>query len=150
MGKEIVWNVKLFNELTIDELYNILYLRCKVFEVEQNCPYLDADYKDQKAMHVMGYVDDKLIAYCRLFRPGDYFDEASIGRVVAEKEYRRYGYGHQLMDKAIELLAQVWNENRIVISAQHYLKKFYETHGFLAISDIYLEDNIPHIRMRRE
>jgi len=147
--KDVKWVVKPFNELTIDELYNILYLRCKVFEVEQNSPYLDTDYKDQKAMHVMGYIDDKLVVYCRLFRAGDYFEEASIGRVVADEEFRSFGYGHQLMDKAITTLAKIWGEERITISAQLYLQRFYENHGFIKVSDVYSEDNIPHIRMRK-
>lgn len=147
--KDVKWVVKSFSELTIDELYNILYLRCKVFEVEQNSPYLDTDYKDQKAIHVMGYVEGNMAVYCRLFRAGDYFDEAAIGRVVADTEYRRFGYGHQLMDKAIDLLVDIWGEYKVTISAQLYLREFYESHGFVKVSDVYLEDGIPHIRMKK-
>lgn len=149
MAERIKWQIKYFDELTIHELYNLLYLRCKVFEVEQNAPYLDTDYKDQKAMHLMGYIGEKMIVYCRLFRPGDYFDEASIGRVVSEPEFRKLGYGHQLIDKAIDVLNEEWNETLIVISAQLYLKEFYENHGFKQDSEPYLEDGIPHIRMKR-
>lgn len=148
-NKELTWVVKPFDELTIQELYAILYLRCKVFEVEQNSPYLDTDYKDQKAMHVMGYVDGKLVVYCRLFRSGDYFEHASIGRVVADADYRLFGYGHQLMEKAIDTLSDIWRETKIIISAQLYLRKFYEKHGFIKISEVYPEDKIPHIRMMR-
>lgn len=149
MTKAIKWVIKSFEQLFIDELYAILYLRCKVFEVEQNTPYLDIDYKDQKALHVMGYIDEKLVTYCRLFKPGDYFNEACIGRVVCDTNHRRFGYGHDLMEKAIKTLSEEWDETVITISAQLYLKKFYESHGFIQISEIYLEDNIPHIRMRR-
>lgn len=149
MTGNISWKIKAFCELTIDELYAILYLRCKVFEVEQNCSYLDTDYKDQKALHLMGYIDNKLITYCRLFKPFDYFNEASIGRVVCDADYRHMGYGHQLMEKAIVTLRDRWDETIITISAQLYLKQFYESHGFKQNSDTYLEDNILHVRMCR-
>jgi ElaA protein len=115
--------------------------------MEQDAPYLDMDYKDQKALHLHGYMDDQLIAYCRMFRSGDYFDEASIGRVTVAKEYRRYGYGHDLMERAIDAEKEILGETTITISAQLYLQKFYESHGFIRISDVYLEDGLPHIRM---
>lgn len=146
---EIKWTVKSFSELTVPELYEILHLRCKVFVVEQDAPYLDLDYKDQLALHLCGYVDDKLVAYSRLFKSGDYFKQASIGRVVVATEYRRFGYGHALMDEAIRLQKDILNEHKITISAQLYLKFFYESHGFIKTSEEYLEDGIPHIQMQQ-
>ena len=143
------WVVVSYEDLSKDELYEMLHLRVKVFVVEQNCHYLDLDKKDQKAHHVLGYYNGELVAYCRLFGKGDYFDTASIGRVVVASQFRRYGFGHQLMDKAIELQAELFGETELTISAQLYLKKFYESHGFIKISDEYLEDEIPHIRMKR-
>lgn len=117
--------------------------------VEQDAPYLDLDYKDQKALHLHGYTDDKLVAYCRLFRQGDYFEEASIGRVIVAKEFRMYSYGHDLMDRAVKIVEEMLNETDITISAQLYLKQFYESHGFRQTSDMYLEDGLPHIQMKR-
>jgi len=149
MNNKLKWIIKYFQQLTIGQLYDILYLRNEVFVVEQQAAYLDTDYKDQKALHVLGYVDDKLAVYCRLFKAGDYFDEASIGRVVASPRYRKYGYGHLLMDKAIELMKTDLNEDIITISAQLYLQKFYESHGFERMSETYLEDGIPHIQMKK-
>ena len=73
---------KKFSELNITELYEILQLRAEIFVVEQDCVYQDIDFKDQKSLHVFGYKNDKIIAYTRIFRPGDYFDNASIGRVL--------------------------------------------------------------------
>lgn len=150
MEKEILWKISKFSELTIDEIYEILHLRCKIFVVEQDAPYLDMDYKDQKALHVCGYTDGKLVAYCRVFKAGDYFDEACIGRVIVAQEYRKYGFGHELMKKALETEASVFGETKITISAQQYLKKFYESHGFRQTSDMYLEDGLPHIQMKKE
>lgn len=150
MADTITWQIDYFKELDIYKLYNLLYLRAEVFVVEQDCPYLDVDNKDQKAVHLQGYLGEKLVAYCRLFKPGDYFEEASIGRVIVAADYRKYGYGHQLMTKAIELQASLLNETKITISGQLYLKKFYESHGFIQTSDTYLEDNIPHIQMKLE
>ncbi len=149
MRKPIVWKVSAFGELSTDELYAILHLRGKVFVMEQNAPYLDMDYKDQKALHLHGYIDGELIAYCRLFKSGDYFEEASIGRVIIVEECRKYGYGHELMKKAIEVTEEILRETAITISAQQHLKAFYEGHGFGQTSEMYLEDSIPHIEMKR-
>lgn len=147
MTSILAWQVKQFNDLTIHELYDILHLRGKIFIVEQNAPYIDLDYKDQKALHLFAYKNNQLVAYCRLFKRGDYFDEASVGRVIVAEEYRRYGYGHQLMEKAIEMEMSLLNESKITISAQLYLQNFYESHGFERISDVYLEDGLPHVKM---
>jgi ElaA protein len=150
MKKDILWKVNRFDEFTINELYDILHLRCKIFVVEQDAPYLDVDYKDRKALHLHGYVDNKLVAYCRIFKAGDYFDEASIGRVIVREEYRKYGYGHDLMKKAIKLGETELKETKFTISAQLYLKKFYESHEFEQTSEKYLEDGLPHIEMKKK
>jgi len=149
MPNTLTWLVNSFDELDIHKLYKILYLRTSIFIVEQDTVYFDLDNKDQKAIHVQGYLGDELVAYCRLFKRGDYFEEASIGRIVVAKEYRRYGYGNQLLERAIELEKTLLNETKITISAQLYLKKFYESHGFRQTSDTYLEDGIPHLQMKR-
>ncbi len=138
---------KKFSELSTAELYGILQLRSEVFVVEQDCVYQDIDFKDQKAMHVIGLKNDKIIAYTRVFKPGDYFEEASIGRVVVAQNERKFGYGHVIMEHSIEAIKAYFNETTIKISAQQYLKSFYESHQFQQISEAYLEDNIPHIAM---
>lgn len=145
----LTWKIDKFDELDVFRLYKILHLRADVFVVEQDAAYLDPDNKDQCAIHLQGYIKDRLVAYCRLFRRGDYFEDACIGRVVVAKEYRRYGYGHQLMKKALELEESLFEESVITISAQLYLKEFYESHGFVQISEVYLEDGLPHIKMKR-
>jgi ElaA protein len=139
--------VKNFSELNTSELYQILQLRSEVFVVEQDCVYQDLDFKDQKALHVIGIKKDKIIAYTRVFGPGDYFKEASIGRVVVDVKERKFGYGHDLMKASIKAIQDKFNTLEITISAQVYLRKFYESHGFKKIGDEYLEDGIPHIEM---
>ena len=141
---------KTFSELTTNELYAILQLRSEVFVVEQDCVYQDLDYKDQKSLHVLGFKDDKIIAYTRIFKPGDYFTEASIGRVVVKDSERKYGYGHDLMKASIKAVKIHFNTSEITISAQVYLTKFYNSHGFKKVSEEYLEDGIPHIEMLRK
>ncbi|MFK5957511.1 MAG: GNAT family N-acetyltransferase [Lutibacter sp.] len=138
---------KSFSELTTNELYAILQLRSEVFVVEQDCVYQDVDGKDQKALHVIGVKNNKIIAYTRIFKPGDYFTKASIGRVVVAKKEREFGYGHVIIKHSIKAIKKYFNETSIKISAQTYLKKFYESHGFLKIGEEYLEDGIPHIGM---
>lgn len=141
--------IKRFNELSAEEVYQILRLRAEVFIVEQNCVYQDIDNKDQKALHLIGVYDEKIVAYSRLFKPNDYFEQASIGRVVIDKEYRDRKWGHVLMQTAIEAIQKYFGETKITISAQEYLQKFYESNGFVKRDESYLEDGIPHIEMRR-
>ncbi|MCL4136984.1 UNVERIFIED_CONTAM: hypothetical protein GTU68_047983 [Idotea baltica] len=144
---------KSFSELTTTELYQILQIRSEVFVVEQDCVYQDIDFKDQKALHVFGFkseiLGDKIVAYTRIFKPGDYFKNASIGRVVVAPSERKYGYGHYLMKASIKAIKENFKVDAITISAQVYLKKFYESHQFKKVGEEYLEDGIPHIRMDR-
>ena len=145
----LTFKIKRFNELSINELYKILQLRSEVFVVEQNCVYQDIDGKDEKAIHVLGYYNGDLAAYSRLFNKGYYFEQASIGRVVVSPKFRDKKFGHNLMHTSIEAIKEHFNETAITISAQEYLKNFYESHGFTQTSEMYLEDDIPHIQMKR-
>lgn len=142
--------VKAFNELSIQDLYSILKLRSEVFVVEQNCVYLDIDGKDQKALHVLGFKKGKIVAYSRLFKPGDYFEFASIGRVVVHLNERDFKYGYDIMKASISAIKSHFNETTIRLSAQLYLKNFYNNLGFVAVGESYLEDDIPHIAMLKE
>ena len=143
------WKIKRFEALTAIELYNLLQLRSEVFVVEQNCPYQDVDNKDQIALHLIGEDNGETVAYARLFKPKDYFEQASIGRVVVKPSYRDKKLGHILMREAIYFMKHQFGETKITISAQLYLKKFYESHGFIQTSETYLEDDIPHIKMKK-
>jgi len=142
-------SVKTFNELTTEELYQILRLRSEVFVVEQDCVYQDVDNKDQKALHIMGIKDGEVVAYTRVFEPGDYFDNVSIGRVVVSQSQRKYGLGKQIMQASLAAIDQRFPDKPIEISAQSYLLKFYTELGFNAIGEEYLEDGIPHRRMMK-
>tara|TARA_R110002012_G_scaffold321377_2_gene548904 strand:- start:2580 stop:3023 length:444 start_codon:yes stop_codon:yes gene_type:complete len=138
---------KNFNDLTVDDVYAILQLRSEVFVVEQDCVYQDIDYKDQKAVHIIGYKNEKIVAYTRLFKPNDYFELASIGRVVVAKSERKHKYGYQIMEASITAVNAIFNETEIKISAQCYLEKFYTNLGFKPTGKTYLEDGIPHMAM---
>ncbi|MCL4156961.1 UNVERIFIED_CONTAM: hypothetical protein GTU68_026904 [Idotea baltica] len=139
--------IKTFQELSINELYYLLQLRSEVFVVEQDCVYQDVDGKDQKALHVLGYKNEKIVAYTRIFKPGDYFIESSIGRVVVKEEERQYNYGYDIMKASILAIKNHYNESTIKISAQKYLKRFYNNLEFFEVDEEYLEDGIPHIGM---
>ena len=146
---KLQFKIKRFNELSASELYQLLQLRSEVFVVEQNCVYQDIDGKDEKALHLLGEIDNKVVAYSRIFKPKDYFENASIGRVAIAEKYRAQKWGHQLMQEAISGIENNFGIQSITISAQLYLKKFYESHGFVQIGETYLEDGIPHIEMLR-
>ena len=139
--------VRNFKELSTKELYSLLQLRSEVFVVEQDCVYQDIDGKDERALHILGYEDGILIAYSRCFQAGDYFDEASMGRVLVRENYRKLGYGHKISTASIDAIAENFKATTIKISAQIYLVTFYESHGFKTFGDRYMEDGIPHIAM---
>ena len=139
----MIWEIKEWTELSTSEVENIFSLRSEVFVVEQDCVYQDIDGKDQKAKHVLGKKDGEIVAYARIFKPGEYFKEASFGRAVVKKTERGKGVGDELVINCLENI----NEEEIKISAQSYLKGFYGKHGFKAEGNEYLEDGIPHTAM---
>jgi ElaA protein len=122
-------------------------MRSEVFVVEQNCIYQDIDYKDQKAIHVLLKKNKELIGYTRIFNKGDYFKNASIGRVLVSKNNRKNNYGSRLMEASIKVIKTKFKASKISISAQTYLKQFYNNLGFKVTGEEYLEDGIPHIAM---
>ncbi len=142
--------IKSYAELTKEQLYRILQLRAAIFVVEQNCPYLDVDGLDQKAYHALGTSEGEICAYTRIFKGGDYFEDPSIGRVLVAKEARGKEFGKKIMQASLQFIEEHWKETHTVISAQLYLVKFYEDLGFKSIGEEYLEDDIPHIKMKRD
>ena len=142
------WTLKSFDKLTVSEFHDIIQLRLEIFVVEQDCPYQDLDGKDKVALHLFGATTEgKIIAYTRLFGPGDYYKEAAIGRVVVHKDYRKDGIGFELMKRSIDQVESHYRTNTIKIGAQRYLRKFYESLGFVSTGDFYMEDGIPHMYM---
>lgn len=141
------WYIKKFNELSIEELYEILRIRNEVFILEQECPYQDCDYKDTNAYHLFSMEEGKIVSYLRILEKGISYNEISIGRVLVNKNYRGKTFAKEGMLKAINFIENALKENSIRISAQKYLMNFYKTFGFVEVSETYLEDNIPHIEM---
>src|SRR6056297_1655435 len=139
--------IKRFEEFNLNDFYEIIKIREEVFIVEQTCVYQECDGKDRKAFHLACMEDGKLMAYLRILEKGVSYDEISIGRVLVNKEYRGRGLGKKLLEKAIEFIDSELNEYEIRISAQQYLTRFYESFGFKVVSDMYLEDGIPHVEM---
>lgn len=140
--------VKQFNQLTVEELYEILRLRAEVFVVEQNCAYQDLDDIDKEAYHVYLKEEGKILAYLRVIDKEKRLDEVSIGRVISLK--RRCGLGTKLMAEGVKVAKEKYGAKRIKIGAQCYAQPFYEGCGFRQVSGEYLEDGIPHIYMMYE
>ena len=145
----INWICKHFDLLTPHELYAMLQLRCQIFVVEQNCVYLDIDNNDY-CYHLMGFDGDLLVASTRLLGPNTVYEEMSIGRVVNAVSHRGRGIGQALMNNSIEHCYRLYGKGTIKIGAQLYLKRFYESFGFVQTGDIYLEDDIKHIKMLKK
>ncbi len=139
--------IKTFPEISTEELYKILRLRSEVFVVEQNCVYQDMDNKDQKAIHLLYKQEEEVIGYTRIFKPGDYYENPSIGRVVISKTERGKDLGKKIMFESINYIKENLGAKKIELSAQKYLDKFYRDLGFYTSGEEYLEDGIPHQRM---
>ncbi|QHE50774.1 GNAT family N-acetyltransferase [Pontibacillus sp. HMF3514] len=142
------WMYKSYEELTKQELHDMIKARIDVFVVEQNCPYPEVDGYDPEANHL--WLEDqhgKIIAYCRLFLSGVKYSEASIGRILVLKEMRGKGYAKKLMTRALSVIKDQYGEQAVKIQAQEYLLDFYGSFGFEGVTEIYLEDGIPHVDM---
>lgn len=146
----ILWDIKKFKDLTTEELYDLLRLRVDVFVVEQACPYPELDGRDthEATLHVAAWTENHTpVAYLRILAPGVSYPDVSLGRVVVAKAFRGQGLSHCLIKHAVGVIQERWPGHSITISAQEHLKSFYQSHGFIPVSDIYLEDDIPHMIM---
>ncbi len=144
------WQLLPFAELTLDTLYELMKLRVDIFVVEQNCPYPELDEKDRAAgaMHLLGRSSSgELLAYARLLPAGVSYSQVSIGRVAVAAKARGGGRARKLMQEAIGGCHKLWPAEDIKIGAQEYLRAFYQSLGFEAVSEVYLEDGIPHLDM---
>ncbi|NQZ81005.1 MAG: GNAT family N-acetyltransferase [Colwellia sp.] len=158
MTNTIQWQIKSFKELSLDELYDFLKLRIDVFVVEQTCFYPDLDNADRHpdTRHLLGYTHSKeqtkqLVGYLRILPKGQTYENyISIGRVATTANKRGQGLGHQLMQQALQACQKYFPQQEIKISAQEHLEKYYNQYGFIKISAMYLEDDIPHIAMLKQ
>lgn len=139
--------MKAFEELSRDELYELLALRTDIFVVEQDCPYPELDFKDQHSLHVLGYQYDHLVACARIVLPlieGDLF---SIGRLAVRQNFRGLGYARHLFARCLQHCRDTWPGAGITVMAQIYLEDFYAGFGFETFTDPYEEDGITHVDM---
>ena len=146
MNSELKLHKKTFGELTLDELYELLRVRSEVFVVEQNCVYQDMDGDDKQSIHLWLTKGDKVVALARVCPAGVHLSENSIGRVITTE--RGKGYGEQIMRAAIDAAVEHFGATLIEIEAQEYALAFYEKVGFRKVSDVFMLDNIPHVRMQ--
>lgn len=143
------WTWSRFEELGVENLYDALALRCRVFVLEQG-PYQDPDGLDSDSWHLLGRHDaGALRAYLRVVDPGIKYDEPSLGRVITAPEARGTGLGRRLLAEGVARCEAVWPGRGIRISAQAHLERFYAAYGFERVGEDYLEDNIPHVEMWR-
>lgn len=144
------WKICSYDDLSKQELHQIMILRQKVFVVEQDCPYQDADSKDFNSHHLMGFDENKqIIAYLRIVAPDISYQEVSLGRIVTDIDERGTGLGIELMKTGLQFTESIYGKVDVRISAQTYLVSFYEKFNFVSTGNEYLEDNIPHTEMLR-
>ena len=142
------WEIKNFEELSLSELYEVMRIRAEIFVKEQNCAYNDLDNKDNIAKHLLAKEKNKIIAYARIFKEGDFYEEKmAIGRILVSEKKRKEKIGHKLVQKGIDYCKQNYPNKVIKISAQSQLREFYKKIGFVYKGETYLEDGIPHSSM---
>lgn len=148
----INWICKHHTQLSTQELYAILRLRADVFVVEQQCVYLDVDGQDLigDTCHLMAWRDEQLAAYLRLLAPIQQDGDVVVGRVVTAPSARGQGIGHEMMVHALDHAEKQWPGHSIFLSAQAHLQGYYRRYGFDPVGEVYVEDGIPHIGMRRK
>jgi ElaA protein len=152
MTNKLEWQNNSFQQLSNALLYEIIKLRVDVFVVEQNCAYAELDNKDNhpETIHVTASKSSELVAYARILPPGLSYSEVSMGRFIVKESFRRQGIGKELVSKCLAEKFRIWPNYKIKISAQEYLKPYYEYFGFRVVSDSYLEDGIPHVEMLKD
>ncbi len=144
------WKLKAFDEMSIDELYNILRERVDVFVVEQQCAYREIDNFDQSSYHLYACEGEEIAAYARILPAGTAYQELSIGRVLVKESYRGRGFATELMTKALDFIREELKGESVRLQAQEYLLHFYSSFGFEKISGVYLDEGIPHADMLLE
>ena len=146
----LTWNWTRFGGLSGDDVYDMLALRAVIFVVEQDCVYLDPDGLDRDAWHLLGRgAEGRLLAYVRVVDPGRKYAQPSIGRVVVDPSQRGTGLGHVLIAEALRRCEATWPGAPNRIGAQAHLQGFYGRHGYVAVGEVYLEDDIEHVDMER-
>ncbi len=149
----IEWKTEKFHQLSLDQLFDFLQLRVDVFVVEQQCAYRELDDLDRhvETRHLSGRNNGgQLITYARILPPGLRYPEVNLGRFVVKAGSRKQGIDHQLLQTALQEISHCWPKTPMRISAQDYLQAFYAQYGFIRVSDVFLEDGIPHVEMVKE
>lgn len=142
------WTIKHFNELSTNELYEIIKSRLEVFTEEQQVTEQDLDDKDKDNFHLFAIENGRVVAYCRLLRAGVSYEEPSIGRVAVLKSHRRRGIAEEMMLEGIKFIKSEFDVQHITLSGQVYAKGLYKKVGFSEYGEIYDEAGIPHIKMK--
>ena len=146
-----MFEIKKFNDLTVNEMYEIAKSRFEIFVCEQKIvEEQDFDDKDKVCHHIMLKENERVVAYCRIVPKGIGYDYISVGRVLVLSSHRRKGIAQEMMKVALEFIKNNLDEKTVVLSAQLYAKGLYESVGFNVISDVYDEVNIPHVKMKVE
>ena len=145
--QNLQWSWKSFEQITKEELYEILSFRQSIFVVEQKSWYQDADGLDNISLHLLLKENAFLVGYLRLIPPGKKYDTPSIGRIAIKENLRGNAIGSELVKRGIKKSSETYLTDSVTISAQNYLTKFYQNHGFTIQGEVYDEDGIPHVKM---
>lgn len=144
----LAWFVQHYRDLSLNDFHDIISLRIEVFVIEQNCPYQELDGKDKSAWHIFAKnMHGQVIATLRIVPSQTAGNNPSIGRVVVKQDWRGIALGHLIMEKAMAFIREEFGQISVKLSAQEHLQSYYERHGFQRVTEMYLEDEIPHVGM---
>lgn len=136
------FKAKYFDELTTRELYEIARARTEVFLLEQKIICQDLDGVDYDSLHCFLEENGRVIAYLRAYRHGD---GVKIGRVLSVTH--GIGLGRELMKRSLDVIREKFACSEISLHAQKRAEIFYHKQGFKTVSPVFLEDDIPHVKM---
>lgn len=139
------WKIVSFQEFSVEELYDVMKLRFDVFVLEQECLYQEFDGRDQGGFHLLLKDGGKLVGTARVLPESE---RVYMGRIVLLPPYRSKGFGKKMLEFTLEFIRDNFEEKDIELQAQAYLRGFYESLGFEAISGHYLDEGIEHVDMR--
>ncbi|PPE04481.1 acyltransferase [Entomoplasma ellychniae] len=140
--------IKTYNELTPKEIWDIFKLRTEVFNVEQQFIISDIDENDLISHHLtFRNEDDELIAYLRIYLENGH---STLGRIVVPLKFRSNNYGKMLVQAGIDACLEKYPDLELEIHARDYLKRFYESLGFVSTSEPHMFDGAPHRFMKMD
>ena len=140
----------IFKEINHPDDLNIAFqIRINVFVNEQGVPLEDEldefDTLNDSCNHILAYYQDQPVGTGRIrFVDG----VGKLERICILKDYRKFGLG-KLIIAGLESIAMEKGINKFKLHGQTHAEGFYQKLGYQAVSEVFIEDGIPHLLMQK-